>query len=454
MLTRIKEPIAKPLLISGIFERSPFQLVPNKNNARAHSPAQITALAAAINAYGFTSTILVDEDGVILSGHARVMAAKQLNLDIVPVRIITGLTAAQKRAYVLSDNKMGLLSSWDIDQLAAELDWLSDIDYPTELTGFSTAEIDELINPEVSAAEQASDPAELIIADLMVPKCAILGDLFLLDKHRVLCGDARNPQAYAHLMNGVKAQMIFCDPPYNVKVAGHVCGKGRIKHSEFKVASGELTQIEFTQFLGETLSQMAAFSLDGSIHFVCMDWRHQRELLDATLVIYGQPKQMCVWKKDNGGMGSFYRSKHELIYVFKQGTAPHINNFKLGQFGRYRTNVWEYAGANSFRGNGKQLLALHPTCKPVAMVMDAIKDCSNVGGVIADPFLGSGTVVLAAERTKRVGYGMDLEGHYIDVTIARWQRVSGQVAIHAETGLDWQTLGEIRRQQGLLGGAK
>ena len=439
-----------PLTISGIFERSPLELKPFKGNARKHPLSQITKLAASIKEFGFTSTVLTDENGMILSGHARVEAATQLGLAWVPVRVIIGLTPAQKKAFVLADNKIALLASWDMEQLAIELNDLAEVDFPQELTGFTTAEIDLITDPEITQAQKA-DPAELVADDLMVPRTALPGDLFQMGKHRLYCGDARDLSAYERLMAGQKAQLVFTDPPYNVRVKGHVSGKGKTQHAEFAMASGEMNMQAFTQFLGEVFWLMAVHSQDGSVHYICMDWRHQRELLDAAQSTYGVPRQMVVWVKDNAGMGSFYRSQHELIYVFRKGDVPHINNFELGQHGRYRTNVWQYAGANSFKGNGQALLKLHPTVKPVALVADAIRDCSKRGGLTLDPFAGSGTLIIAAERTRRVAYCMELEPKFIDVAIARWQRVTGKAAIHVETGMDWETLGAKRRGAGLLG---
>lgn len=454
MQLQLIEPLIKKLDISGIIECSPSDLTFFKHNARRHSQEQIVKLISSIKEFGFTSTILVDEDRVALCGHARLEAARQMKLESVPVRVIIGLTEAQKRALAIADNKIALLSSWDMDQLALELDWLAEVDFPQELTAFSTAEIDIITDPECVIEKPEVDPADLIEADLLVAPVAMFGDHFSLCKHQLSCNDARNADAYIALMGVKKAQMVFTDPPFNVRINGHAGGKGKTRHQEFKMASGEMSSQEFTQFLKDTLGQMCAFSDDGSVHYVCMDWRHQRELLDATQNYFGAPKQMCVWVKDNGGMGSFYRSQHELVYVFRKGETPHINNFQLGQYGRYRTNVWHYAGANSFTGNGKALLKQHPTVKPVALVADAIRDCSKRGGIVADPFAGSGTLILAAERTQRIAYAMELDPKYVDVAIARWQRVTGKRAIHLETGLDWEILGQQRRDAGLIGGLK
>ena len=238
--------------------------------------------------------------------------------------------------------------------------------------------------------------------------------------------------------------MVFTDPPYNVPIDGHVCGLGRVRHGEFVMASGEMDEEQFTSFLTTVLRNLAAHSQDGSVHYVCMDWRHMGELLAAGRAAYTELKNLCVWNKDNGGMGSFYRSKHELVFAFKNGTAPHINNFELGQNGRYRTNVWDYPGANSLKAERMEELRMHPTVKPLALVADAIRDCSHRGGLILDPFVGSGTTLMAAERTGREACVLELDPRYIDTIIQRWQAAGGEDAVHADSGetfagiADWQ----------------
>ena len=260
-----------------------------------------------------------------------------------------------------------------------------------------------------------------------------LGDLWILGNHKLLCGDALLPASYEQLLGNEQAQLVFTDPPYNVPIQGHVSGLGKVRHREFAMASGEMTEAEFTAFLGTLFANMVAVSADGTIHFVCIDWRHIYEVLSAGREVYAELKNLCVWNKDNGGMGTFYRSKHELVFVFKSGSGPHINNFGLGEGGRYRTNVWDYAGANTFRRGRDEDLALHPTVKPVTLVMDAIKDCSRRAGIVLDPFGGSGTTLIAAERCGRRGYLMELDPLYVDVIVRRWQGLTGKAAVHAET---------------------
>jgi DNA modification methylase len=245
--------------------------------------------------------------------------------------------------------------------------------------------------------------------------------------------------------------MVFTDPPYNVPIDGHVCGSGAIKHAEFVMASGEMSEAEFTDFLHAAYVFLAKHSVDGSIHYIFMDWRHLVEILTATRNVYGPPKNLCVWNKTNAGMGTFYRSQHELVFVFKNGTAQHINNFGLGDKGRYRTNVWTYPGVNTLKTDRLAELAMHPTVKPVALVADAIRDCSKRGGIILDPFAGSGTVIIAAEKTGRVARALELHPHYVDVAVRRWQDYAGQDARNAKTGLTFAQTSEIRAQEADIG---
>jgi hypothetical protein len=424
----------KPV-ISGIVDQPPSALKPWANNPRRHSPKQLFKLKRSIVKFGFTVPILVDETRVILAGEARWQVAQELKLDAVPTRVIAGLTQADKRAYVLADNKLALLSSWDPDLLRDEIQLLIDEDFEIELTGFSTVEIDLLI-------EQPLADAELRPQDVPEQVVSRLGDLWALGEHRLLCGDALAPASYSSLLGSDQAQMVMTDPPYNVKIDGHAGGLGKVKHKEFVMASGEMSSPAFVEFLTRASTQLCAFTMPGAIHFIFMDWRHQAELLAATQPIFGAPKQLCVWVKDNAGMGTCYRSQHELVFVFKKGTDPHINNFELGQHGRYRTNVWEYPGINS--GRGRELLALHPTVKPVAMIADAIQDCSHRQGLILDPFAGSGTVLVAAERTGRRARAIELDPQYVDVGIRRWQRVSGKQAVLLATGQTWEQVGAER----------
>ena len=368
----------------------------------------------------------------------------------VPTISLKDMSEAQKRAYALADNRLAGIAGWDSDLLAVELQYLSalEIDFDVTITGFAAAEIDlfiETLDPENDDSNADEIPEMPALEDLTVR----YGDLWLLGRHRLLCGDATKPADFDLLLAETRAQMVFTDPPYNVPIDGHVCGSGRIKHDAFVMASGDMTAAEFTAFLGQALSNLAAYSVDGSIHFVCMDWRHLEELLAAGGEAYSELKNLCVWNKSNGGMGSLYRSKHELVFVFKNGTAPHINNIQLGKFGRNRTNVWNYPGMNSLNADRLDELQMHPTMKPVALVADAIRDCSTRNGVVLDCFAGSGTTVIAAEKTGRKAYAMELDPKYVETAIRRWCNYTGKdAAIHAETGLTLERLRDIRAGDG------
>ena len=410
-------------------------LRPWARNARTHSRKQIGQIAESIRTFGFTNPVLIDDGNSILAGHGRVEAARQLKMDRVPCVRLSSMTTAQKRAYVLADNKLALNAGWDEGLLAEEIQGLLEIDcdFDIGVTGFSIPEIDSLI--EGLAPEEAGDPAAERLPPLQESAVVSrIGDLWLLGKHRLICGDALVAETYERLMGDEKADMVFTDPPYNVPIDGHVGGSGAIRHREFLMASGEMSRAEFTDFLKTAFRNMASCSADGSIHFICIDWRHLPEILASGEAVYSALKNLCVWVKDNGGMGSFYRSRHELVLVFKKGNAPHTNTFELGQHGRYRTNVWEYKGVNTLKAGRLDELALHPTVKPVAMIVDAIKDVSKRNAIVLDPFGGSGSVLIAAHKTARRAFLAELDPVYVDRIVRRWQIFAHDDAIHAETG--------------------
>jgi DNA modification methylase len=378
---------------SPAIERVSVQsLKPYPGNARRHSKAQIKQIAASIERFGFSNPVLIADDGEIVAGHGRIGAAKLLGIETVPAVRLSHLSEVERRAYVIADNKLALNAGWDRELLAIELQGLVDLDFEVELTGFSLAEVDIVLD---EARESAPDGADASIEDDIPayrhegPAVTQPGDLWILGRHKLICGDARETAAYAALLGDEVVDLICTDPPYNVPIDGHVCGSGRIRHRNFAMGVGEMNKDQFTRFLVDTLGRAAARCRDGAIAYVFMDWRHMGELLNAGEQVFSELKNLCIWNKTNGGMGTFYRSKHELIFVFKVGTAQHVNTFGLGETGRYRTNVWEYAGVNSFRGERLDDLELHPTVKPVDLVADAIKDCSRRGGIILDPFGGS-----------------------------------------------------------------
>jgi DNA modification methylase len=410
-------------------------LKPHPQNPRVHSDKQVHQIAQSIETFGFNVPILVDDRQNVVAGHGRLLAAQKLGWKTVPVIELSHLSESQYKAFLIADNRLTENSSWDEQLLGEQLKVLSELelDFDLEVIGFETAEIDVLIDGLETIS--APDPDDRLPA-LESSAVTVSGDLWQLGKHRLLCGDSLVSENYERLMNGAKADLVITDPPYNVVVDGHASGLGKVHHREFAMASGEMSAGEFTEFLGKAMALSMLVSQPGSLAYYFMDWRHMRQILVAGLVVYGEPKNLCVWAKNNGGMGSFYRSAHELIFLFKNGEASHRNNVQLGKFGRYRTNVWNYPSANTFSRSGPEgdLLALHPTPKPVALIADAIKDSTRRGALILDPFLGSGTAVIAAERAGRVCYGLELDPIYVDAVIRRWQRRTEREAIHVESG--------------------
>jgi len=423
-------------------------LKPYARNARTHSKKQLNQIADSITRFGFTNPVLVSDDLEIIAGHGRVAAAQSLGFATVPTIRLSHLSADERRAYVLADNKLAENAGWDTEILSIELQALIDLDFDLELTGFSLAEIDLTLEqgksaPVNDAANALPEPAGQAVSRL--------GDIWDLGEHRLLCGDSRSPDDVAKLMAGDVADLIFTDPPYNVEIDGNVGGLGSIHHRDFAFASGEMSSDQFTDFLRQTLGNAAVVAKDGAIAFVCMDWRHMRELQDAGEAVFTELKNLCVWNKTNGGMGTFYRSKHELIFVFKIGTLPHANSFGLGETGRYRTNVWDYAGVSSLGAERGETLAMHPTVKPVALVADAIMDCSRRNEIVLDIFGGSGSTLIAAEGAGRRSRLIEFDALYCDTIIRRWQTFTGKLArLHGGK----QTFEDVTAERQVSSGSK
>jgi DNA modification methylase len=419
----------------------PATLIPRSDNPRTHSPQQLQKIATSIRCFGFISPVLVDGRNQIIAGNARVDAAKQVGLARIPVVCVEHLSPVERKAFAIAENRTAELAGWDNNLLALDL---KEISFENSLditaTGFETAEIDLIVGEAVCPDRLDESPP----LDRSIPAVSRLGDIFQIGRHRLLCADALHPASHCLLLNGHKAQMAFGDPPYNLRIAGHVSGLGKNKHGEFAQASGELDTDQFTDFLATAAARISEASRDGAVVFLCMDWRHSYELQRACLPLFGAPINLCVWAKTNGGMGSLYRSQHELVFVFKNGSKPHINNILLGKYGRCRTNVWNYAGVNSFGSERDAALAMHPTVKPVAMIADAIMDCSNRGGIILDSFAGSGSSLIAAEKTGRRGYGIEIDPHYVDVILKRFEDTYGLKAVHIESGLSLTALANRR----------
>ncbi|WP_157177986.1 site-specific DNA-methyltransferase [Sphingomonas prati] len=414
-------------------------LKPNPKNPRTHSDKQLRQIATSIERFGFIVPIVAENGSLIVAGAGRWAAAGLLGMDEVPVIRAQFVSEADRRAFAIAENRLGDLSDWDNALLGAELEYLFEQDYDLNVTGFGLGDIDFPVDDNSTGAEEAVElPAPNTIA------VSREGDLWHIGPHRLFCGNARDPLSYETLLGDDRATMVFADPPYNVPVNGHVSGLGKTRHREFAEASGEMTPPEFTAFLRTVFRNCVRFSVDGSIHYHCMDWRHVRELLDAADGVYTSFKQLAVWVKDNAGMGTFYRSQHELVFIFKSGTNRHINNFGLGDTGRFRTNAWRYAGANTFRKGRAKDLADHPTVKPVGMVADAILDCSGRGDLILDPFSGSGTTLLAAHRTKRIGAAIELDPLYVDTALRRLREATGHVPLLAD-GRTFEDVADERR---------
>jgi DNA modification methylase len=421
---------------------SPSKLKPDPRNPRKHTKAQIEALARSVTSFGFNAPILVHR-GVVVAGHARLEAAMLLGLKTVPVITLDDLTDAQVQGYMIADNQLTDRSAWDDDALGRMLKELSDmaLDFAIEDIGFDVPEIDARLRA-FEAIVDGSDEADTF-EETRGPAVSRVGDLYLLGDHRLACDDARSESALKRLMGGLKASAVFTDQPFNVAVNGHVSTRG--KHAEFPMASGEMSKEEFTEFLRSTIALMAASTRAGAILYLCMDFRHMEELQAAARGVGLTLVNLCVWVKTNAGLGSFYRGRHELVFVYRHGPESHMNNIQLGRFGRHRTNVWEYAGANIRRPKGvENPLDFHATAKPIEMVADAIRDCTKRGDVILDSFLGSGTTLLAAERTKRRAFGIELDPKHVDTTIERWERLTGQQARH-ESGATFAELKAARR---------
>lgn len=414
--------------------QNPTELKLNPKNSRTHSKKQLHKIAQSIEKLGFNNPVLVDTENFIVAGHGRVLAARELGLTEVPTICLSHMSQEQIRAYIIADNKLAEDAGWDNEILKIELDFLMNLDtevgFDATITGFDIPQLDLILNPEsldvVKKAAKADPDSEFLDNIVDIPKRVNKGDLWKLGEHLLYCGNSLEETSYEKLLHNERAQVVFTDPPYNVKIKGNVTKQKQ--HEEFKLASGEMEKSEFIDFLKNAMSLQAKYSIDGSINYQCMDWRHIEEMVTAGNQVYSSLKNICVWDKGTGGMGSLYRSQHEFIFVFKNGTKPHINNVELGVHGRYRTNVWKYKGMHACNPQAKTLVKLHPTVKPVPMIMDALLDCSSIGGIVLDSFGGSGSTLIAAERTKRKARIIELEPKYCDVILYRWEHLTSKTA--------------------------
>lgn len=446
-MSRRSNPASNAGLVEVQIEyRAVADLVLDSRNPRQHSQSQVNQLADSICEFGFVMPVVVDHGGQVVIGHGRVLAAKQLAMARIPVVAVRHLSAAQLKALRIADNKLAQNSHWDERLLGESLLELQslDRDFDLSITGFSLPEIDLAI--QKLGGPVITDPDDAVGSETGVAVCRP-GDIWELGPHRIHCGDATTEVAFASLMKEERADVVFIDPPFNVRIDGHASGKGKVRHREFAQGAGEFSREQFVEFLTKACTQLKAYTVNGSIHFVCMDWKHVEELLTAGRAVYSELKNIVVWAKSNAGMGSLYRSQHELICVFKSGSRPHVNNVKLGKNGRNRTNVWEYASASTQARKGNNVLKLHPTVKPVSLVMDALLDCSNRGHVVLDCFLGSGTTLLAAERTGRICRAIELDPLYVDTAVRQWQNLTGSTAVRASDGKPFRDVeAEIERE--------
>jgi DNA modification methylase len=405
------------------------QLRTYERSLRKRKNGGAEALKNSVSSFGIVLPVLIDSKMTIIGGEGIVATARDLGYTEVPTVRIDHLDDAEVRMLRIALNKLAETSEWNRIELAAEFAELVtlDIDLAYEVTGFDTVEIDNLVH--APAEPDGEDPDDLpILPGLPGSEVTRLGDIWELGDHRLLCGSSLEMDNLARLMGDDRARMVLTDSPFNVKISGHVSGLGKTKHREFAQASGEMSEAEFIEFQSTSTRTLAAYCIDGALLYLYMDWRHVWEIMSGIRAAGLTLFNLAVWVKRAGGMGSFYRSQHELVFIAKKGKTSHINNVQLGRFGRNRTNCWHYAGMNSFGAGRDELLAAHPTVKPVAMLSDAIRDASHRGDIVLDGFLGSGSTLIAAERTGRVCRGVELDPLYVDSIVRRWEKATGRVA--------------------------
>lgn len=415
-------------------------LKPSSKQVRRTNEHQLRQLRGAIANLGFISPVIVCGTD-ILDGHARLQAAKDVGITEVPTIDVSHLNLVERKALMVSVNRLSEVGEWNLETLRDTIIDLKVADIDLDITGFTLPELDIImLDPlEQGASELNELPQEVAGAPV-----AREGDLWLLGSHKLLCGSATEASSYAALMASEPASMVLTDPPYNVKIAGNVSGLGKVKHGEFKQASGEMTDAEFIEFLTAFLTLATAELMSGGTVYGFMDWRHHHELHLAAKAADLQQINLIVWHKGQGGMGGLYRSAHELLLVFCKGDTPAINNVKLGANGRDRTNVWTCAGANKPGSSAAKLLKDHPTPKPVELLVDAMLDVTHAGDVVLDPFMGSGTTIIAAEECGRVARGIELDPKYVDLAVRRWEQVTGKTATLAGSGETFAAVAERR----------
>ncbi len=400
-----------------------------KRNVKIHSEKQIAKLLQSMCTYGVVTPILVDKNYELIAGHGRLEALKQLGYQKIPIIMLEHLTEAQIKAYRLADNRIADEAEYNIDLLKIELQELVTCDdFVITDTGFDIAEIDNIIIDDYSEKKENIDEADEIDNLKNIEKRVHFGDIWKAGEHFVLCGDALKSESYEALLGEEKASLILVDPPYNVRITGHVCGKGKTKHKEFTMASGEMSDEEFENFVSTFIIQLVKFSYDGSLAYIFTDWRGLQIFLNIGKKLYNDLKNICIWNKLTGGMGSFYRSQYEAVCVFKKGTSSHINNVELGKNGRYRTNIWNHRGVSATNPKSLELLKFHPTVKPIGLLHEILLDASAPQNIVLDCFGGSGSTLLACERAKRKARLIEIDPHYCNIILHRWENITGKKA--------------------------
>jgi len=419
-------------------------LIPAKRRVRKETPEQLERVMRSIQEFGVMREVIIDTNNVIVAGHLICKAAQKLGLKEIQCRVVSHLTPELIRQFRIADNRLGETGEWDLPELGIEMLELSELNLDLSSSGFTVQEIDQLIviGQDVDAPSPSEDEEPEPYDDAFIVSRS--GDLYRMDDHRLLCGDSLAWVSYQAVLEGTVAQCVFSDPPYNCPIEGNVGGLGKHKHGDFAMAVGEMTDKAFIEFLRGYLEQCKAMTAPGAVIFACMDWRQVDLLMIAGRIVGLERINKAVWNKGSGGMGSLYRSAYEEVVVFCNGKTPTTNNVELGKHGRNRTNVWNYAGANRKGSSASSALAGHPTPKPIELIADALLDVSVKGDRVIDPFMGSGTTLIAAERTGRIAHGIELDPKYVDLAIRRWEKETGRSAVHAETGLTFAELAEER----------
>lgn len=413
-------------------------LRPADRRVRKATASQVARVELSLSQFGICAPILIDSDAHIVHGHLVWEAARRLKLDAVPVVRIDHLNATERRALAIALNRLGETGEWDVDALKLEFAELIELDEEVVSTGFELAEIDALlIEGEPDETEDDDLPP------LPLSAVSQLGDIWVIGDHRLVQGDARDREVYERLIaDGEGVRLTLTDVPFNVPIRGHCTGQAH--HREFAVAHGELSREEFAAFNTEWMQLASSVLVEGGLLATFIDWRSVELILSAGRETGLDLLNIVVWAKSNAGQGSLWRSGHEMLPVFKKGSAPHCNRVELGRWGRYRSNVWTYPGASSLGSDAREGLATHPSVKPRAMIEDALLDVTDRGDVVCDCFLGSGTMLLAAEATGRRCRAIEIDGTYCDLAIDRWQQMTGREATLEETG---ETHAEVARRR-------